>query len=396
MTRVLNISGRKDLTDLMRGINVDPYGAKIMLPKARHCLLKVSSLSNIPANILKQEMLSLGGDVAISRDSLTGKARRTDCLIMGSLSQVLRLESKLKRQPFGLKELSGDIGAAVANYQKEGGCIKAGKYTLKLGARPYVMGIVNITPDSFSGDGLINLSKNEIIDYAISLVKEGADIIDIGGESSRPGAKPVSLKEEAKRIIPVIESLARKVDLPISVDTYKPQIANMALDCGASIVNDISGLRNPKMAPVISRHKAAVVIMHMLGRPSSMQHNPKYASLIDEIYSYLKDAVDRAKEAGINKDSIIIDPGIGFGKTADQNLEILKRLREFRSIGKPVLVGTSRKSFIAKALRDCAKNRVFGTAASCVSARINRADIFRVHDVRAMKEALTLTDRINQ
>ncbi|MDD5731267.1 MAG: dihydropteroate synthase, partial [Candidatus Omnitrophica bacterium] len=170
----------------------------------------------------------------------------------------------------------------------------------------------------------------------------------------------------------------------------------MALDCGASIVNDVSGLRNPKMAEVVSRYKAAVVIMHMLKNPRSMQDNPKYGSVIDDICAYLKSAVEKAESCGIDENSIIIDPGIGFGKTLGHNLEILKKLAEFKSLGKPLLVGTSRKSFIGRILNTAPEKRVFGTVASCVNARINGADIFRVHDVKAVKEALMIADRIKR
>lgn len=380
----------------MQDINVDAYGIKIMLPKAQSRLLKIDSLNNIPANILKQEMLSLGGDVALSRDALTGKTKKTDCLLMGNISQLNRLSDKLRKQPFGLSRISRDINLVLKGGRKDTFHLKAGKYSLKLGNRAYIMGIVNVTGDSFSGDGVLNLDTDKIVEYAMRLIKEGADIIDVGGESTRPGAKPVSLKDEAKRVIPVIKSLVKKAGIPVSVDTYKPEVAKMALDCGASIVNDVSGLRDPKMAKVISCYKATVVIMHMLKNPRSMQNNPKYDSLIDDIFLYLESAIEKAEAFGIGKQSIIIDPGIGFGKALRDNLEILKRLSEFKSLGKPVLIGVSRKSFIGKLLNNRPDNRISGTIASCVNARMNRADIFRVHDVKAVKEALTITDSINR
>jgi dihydropteroate synthase len=256
------------------------------------------------------------------------------------------------------------------------------------------MGIVNITPDSFSGDGLAHLSLNKAVEYAIALVKDGADIIDLGGESSRPGAKNVSLKDELARVIPVIKILARKINKPISIDTSKPEVARIALDNGASIVNDITGLRDYKMAKTVSRYKAAVVIMHMQGSPRSMQNNPKYNSLIDDISVYLKSAIDKAIDSGIGQESIIIDPGIGFGKTFIHNLEILKRLKEFKSLGMPILIGTSRKSFIGEILNAMPMDRLSGTIASSVNASIAGANILRVHDVKAIKEAIKVTDRI--
>jgi len=394
--RILSLTSRKDLRNSLQDINVDAYGIKIMLPKAQHRLLKINSLSNVSANILKQEMLSLGGDAALAREALTGKIKKTDCLVMGSIAQLSRLRDKLNRQPFGLSKLARDLSLTLKNYQKDNFQLKAGKYRLNLGSRSHIMGIVNVTADSFSGDGLLHLQKDEIIEYAIRLAKEGADIIDVGGESTRPGAKRVSLKDEASRVIPVIKALVKKINTPISVDTYKPEIAKMALDCGASIVNDVSGLRNSKMVKVVSRYKAGVVIMHMLKEPRSMQNNPNYNSLIDDISGYLKSAIARAETSGIDSGSIIIDPGIGFGKTLGHNLEILKRLAEFKSLGKPILVGVSRKSFIGKILNAGPEKRIFGTVASCVNARINGADILRVHDVKAIREALMVADNIKR
>ncbi|MDD5519131.1 MAG: dihydropteroate synthase, partial [Candidatus Omnitrophica bacterium] len=332
----------KDLKQVMRDIQVDPYGIKIMLPKAQGYILKINALSNISANILKQEMLSLGGDVAVSRNALTGKAKKTDCLIMGNLAQLGSLSNKLHKQPFGLDNLARDLSLALKNYRREKSSLDLGRHRLYLGARSHIMGIVNVTPDSFSGDGLSD--KCRAVEYAEKLVKDGADILDVGGESSRPGAKPVSLKTELSRTIPIIKTLVRKIKVPVSIDTCKAEVAHQALDNGASLVNDISGLKNIKIAKIASRYKAGVVIMHMRGNPRSMQKNPQYVSLIDEIIAYLAEAIARGVAAGIAKEKIIIDPGIGFGKTLEHNLEILKRLREFKVFGLPILSGTSRKA----------------------------------------------------
>ncbi len=399
--RILSISNQRDLKKLMQDINVDPYGVKIMLPKTQSYLLKINSLSNISANILKQEMLSLGGDVALARNALTGRVKKTGCLVMGNLAQFTRLSDKLNKQPFGLSELAQGLNLTLKNYQKDSFQLKAGRYKLNLGSRSYIMGIVNVTPDSFSGDGLLKVlgvrcQVSEVVSYAKKLVRDGADIIDVGGESTRPGAKAVSLKDEILRVIPVIKTLAKKINLPISVDTYKPEVARLALDNGASLINDISGLRDIKMAKIVSRYKAGIVIMHMLGSPRSMQKNPRYNSLVDDIIVYLESAVKKAEESGVDRESIIIDPGIGFGKTLEHNLEILKRLREFKSLGKPILIGTSRKSFIGKILRAEPDNRLFGTVASCVNACVNGATIVRVHDVKAVKQALMIADSIKR
>lgn len=392
--RVLNLSAVKDLAKVMNDVKVDPYGIKIMLPKARHSLVKVNALNNIQANIIKQEMLSLGAEAALARGALTGKEKKTDCLLMGNSYQFNRLIVKLNKQPFGLKVVGKDLNAALNNHEKNNFRFIAGRHTFNLGKRSCVMGIVNITEDSFSGDGLLGLKTEGIVEYAMRLVKDGADIIDIGGESTRSGARRIGLEEERSRVIPVIKILSKRISIPISVDTYKPEVAKMALDSGASIINDISGLRNLKMARVAAKYKAGIVIMHMLKDPRSMQDNPVYNSLIDDLFSYLKSAICKAEGYGVLRDSIIIDPGIGFGKTFHHNLEIIKRLSEFKSLGRPIMIGPSRKSFIGRILKAKPEKRIFGTIASCVIARMNGASIFRVHDVKEVKEALRVTDNL--
>jgi len=382
----------------MQDIGVDPYGIGIMQPKAIHYLMRMNSISNIAANILKQEMLSLGGEVAVARGALTGKIKKTDCLLMGSLSQFNRLNQKLNKQPFGLDKLAQDLCLTLKNYQRDNFVLNLGRYKLNLGSRVHIMGIVNLTPDSFSGDGLLGKwqmangkwDKEFLIEHAQRLINDGADIIDVGGESSQPGAKPVSIKEELARTIPVIKLLIKRIKVPISIDTHKPEVARLALDNGAMIVNDITALRDPKMARLVAGYKAGLVIMHMKGNPRTMQKNPQYVSLLDEITEFLQKAINRAREFGIDKEKIIIDPGIGFGKTCGHNLEILKRLSEFKVLGRPILIGPSRKSFIGKILNAGPKERIFGTVSACVLAAKNGARVVRVHDVKAVKQALKI------
>jgi dihydropteroate synthase len=380
----------------MQDIHVDEYGIRIMLPKAITHLVKINSISNITANILKQEMLSLGGDVAVARGALTGKSKQTDCLLMGSLAQFNRLNAKLKQQPFGLDKLSKQLSGTLANYQKDSFRLNLGSYRLNLTRRAHIMGIVNITPDSFSQDGLYNRNRDEIVSRAEQLVNDGADIIDVGGESTRPHSRTVPVREELRRTIAVIKSLAKKLKVPISIDTRKPEVARQALDNGAVMVNDITGLRNKKMAKLISKYKAGVVIMHMQGTPKTMQINPEYESLIDDIIAYLDTSIKQALAAGVDENKIIIDPGIGFGKTSEHNLEILKKLGEFRVLGKPILVGPSRKSFLGKILKTEPQKRLFGTVSACVLAAKNGANLVRVHDVKAVKEALKVLDAIDK
>lgn len=262
------------------------------------------------------------------------------------------------------------------------------------GSRTYIMGILNLAPDSFSGDGVYD-DVGLALEKAERIIEEGADIIDIGGESTRPGALPVTTEEEIKRVITVIERLAKKTSVPISIDTRKSEVALRALDKGALMVNDITGLEyDAEMTKVIARHNAAVVIMHIKGEPRTMQKLPVYKDLIKDIVEKLVDLVKQAEDNGIRKENIIIDPGIGFGKTYEHNLDILNSLKVFKSLGRPLLVGASRKSFIGNILGTGPQERIFGTAASVAVAIMNGADIVRVHDVREMKDVAMVADAI--
>jgi dihydropteroate synthase len=399
MIRILEVSNLTQAKRIMQEIKVDPYGIEIMAPKAMHYLVRLNSISNIAANILKQDMLSLGGDVAVSRGALTGQVKKTDCLIMGNYLQFNLLAQKISRQPFGLNKVSEELLCSLKNYSCSNFILKLGKHKLDLGKRVHLMGVLNLTPDSFSGDGLYSSAMDRCLlaieNQAQRMVQDGADIIDIGGESTRPGAKAVSVKEEIKRVLPVIKLLAKKINVPISVDTYKPEVAKAVLDNGALIINDITGLRSPAMAKVVAKYKAGLVIMHMKGTPTNMQNNPKYKSLIVEIIEFLNSAINRAHEAGIDKDKIIIDPGVGFGKTLEHNLEILNKLSEFKVLGRSILIGTSRKSFIGKVLDANPNERLIGTISSCVLAALAGASILRVHDIKEVKDALKIYEAIN-
>jgi len=385
----------------MHAMGVDRYGVEIMAPKAQLYLVRMDSLPCVCANILKQEMLSLGADAAVSRDALTGKVKKTDCLLIGTLSQFTRLNEKIRQQPFGLDLLGRKLSLLISDYQHSLFTLRLRRYTLNLGMRSHIMGIVNLTPDSFSQDGLYidadpgrNLSG--IIRFVRGLVEDGADIIDIGAESSRPGAKPVSAKEEIKRIMPALKLIIKKFKVPVSVDTYKPQVVEQALDNGADLINDITGLKDLRTAKLIARYKAGVVIMHMKGNPRNMQQKTSYDSLIDDIIEYLRKRIDTALSCGISKNRIIIDPGLGFAKAAGDNLKILNNLSEFKILGEPILVGPSRKSFLGKILNAPVQERLLGTVSACILALRNGAHIVRVHDVRQLKQALQVADSINK
>ncbi len=266
---------------------------------------------------------------------------------------------------------------------------------LEPGGRTYVMGVLNMTPDSFSGDGLFGY-PDKAVERCEKMAEEGADLIDVGGESSRPGSFPVSQEEELNRVIPVIRKAVKRIKIPISIDTRKSEVARQALDSGASIVNDISGLTwDEKMISVVGKVKdAKVVLMHMQGVPRTMQANPFYEDTVEDIINRLRELVNGAEEAGIKKENIIVDPGIGFGKTFRHNLEILNRLHRFKSLGKPLLIGVSRKSFIGNILKKETEHRVFGTAAAVAIAVRNGADIVRVHDVGQMKDVVRVMDAV--
>ncbi len=260
------------------------------------------------------------------------------------------------------------------------------------------MGILNITPDSFSSDGLLSkLGKDpqNHMRYGLKLIQEGADILDIGGESTRPESKPVSIKEEAQRVVPVIRLLAKKTHIPISIDTYKPEVAKLALEAGAVMVNTIKGT-TPSLAmlKIIKEYHAAIVLMHMRKKPQTMQKNISYQNLIAEILSELEKSVQKCLERGIKSDRILIDPGIGFAKTAEHNLEIIKHLDAFSALRKPILIGTSRKSFIGTIINKDPWDRIWGTAATVCACIQNGAHIVRVHDVRQMHDVVSVTDAI--
>lgn len=257
------------------------------------------------------------------------------------------------------------------------------------------MGILNVTPDSFS-DGGLYFDASAAIKRALQMVADGADIIDIGGESTRPGAEPLSVEEELNRTIPVIKTLAGKIPIPISIDTCKAAVAKRALDAGAAMVNDIGGLRfDPEMPSVVSQYKVPVVVMHIRGKPKDMQQNPVYAALIPEILAYLEESIAIATDAGIAQDMIIIDPGIGFGKTFEHNLEILHNLPMLSALRKTVLIGPSRKAFIGKILGDAPPGeRLEGTAAAVAISIFNGAHIIRVHDVKEMVKVAKVADAV--
>ncbi|MGD2080756.1 MAG: dihydropteroate synthase [Nitrospirota bacterium] len=259
------------------------------------------------------------------------------------------------------------------------------------------MGILNVTPDSFS-DGGIHFDKARAIERVRRMVEEGADIIDIGGQSTRPGAAQIAIEEEIGRTVPVIQAVAGEVGVPISIDTYRAEIARRAIEAGASMVNDISGLRFDRdMASLVADKGVPVVLMHIKGTPRDMQKNPVYEALIPEIMDYLRESIRMAEDAGLPRGMVVVDPGIGFGKTFDHNLEILNRLEDFTMLERPVAVGPSRKAFLGEVLGGApATERVFGTAAAVCAAVLKGAGIVRVHDVKEISDVVRVADAIKR
>ena len=290
---------------------------------------------------------------------------------------------------------SDPVGDAIVHvlqaYQTRRFRMPLAKGCLRLGPRVAVMGILNVTPDSFSDGGQF-LSTSRAIDHALAMCEAGADIVDVGGESTRPGAAAVDAAEETRRVVPVIEALAGRIAPAISIDTSKAAVAREALAAGARIVNDVTGLSgDPDMAEVVAESKAPVVVMHMRGAPRTMQRRPRYRDVMSEIAASLRSSMARAAAAGVEERQVLIDPGIGFGKTVKHNLEILRRLHELRSLGRPLLMGTSRKSFIGKTLDRAPEERVWGTAATVAWCVAQGALVVRVHDVAPAVDVARMT-----
>ena len=267
-------------------------------------------------------------------------------------------------------------------------------FTFDLNNQTLIMGILNVTPDSFS-DGGNFISTNAAVEQARQMQEHGAHIIDVGGESTRPGSTPVSEQQELERVLPVIRALSKELLIPISIDTYKANIAAAAMDAGASIINDISGCRfDTKMPFVAASTKAGLVLMHIKGEPQNMQSNPHYENLLPEILDYLQQSINLAIKDGVDASQIVVDPGIGFGKRLKDNFQILNELRKFELLSRPILVGPSRKSFIGTVLDLPPEERLEGTIAAVTAAIMNGANIVRVHDVKEVKRAVDIVDII--
>ncbi|MBI5826568.1 MAG: dihydropteroate synthase [Deltaproteobacteria bacterium] len=377
----------------MERIGVDPAGIRIMAPKQFHYNLRVEGLTPAQANVLKQDMLSIGAEAAVAKGAASCSVGSTDALLSGTARQFEATIDKLSVQSFGLPEVGLSLAEAIGNLNKRSYIVKGGGREWEFGPRTMIMGILNVTPDSFSDGGRF-IERGRAVERGLEMFEEGADFIDVGGESTRPGALPVGVAEEMDRVVPVVEAIASK-RVPVSIDTTKAEVARAALVAGAGMVNDVSALgMDAAMAGVCAEFKAAVVLMHMRGTPSTMQEDTVYKDLVSEVYNHLMARMDYAVSSGIERESIIIDPGIGFGKSSEGNLELIRNLREFRTLGAPILLGPSRKSFIGAALGARVEDRLMGTIAAAVAAALNGASVLRVHDVKEARMALNMADAI--
>jgi dihydropteroate synthase len=394
--RIRNFKDKGEIEGYLLKLGNTTKGAEILSKKSEILLLEIDGIDTRGANILKQDAISVGGDCSVPRSASLFKPGKWKVLLIVNERELEKLLKKLKEQPFRLKELSSLIEKALENYHRESFKIEYRGKVLEL-SEPVVMGILNVTPDSFSDGGMFNRVELAV-KRCEEMLEEGAEIIDVGGESTRPGSEPVPEDEEIKRVIPIIEEIRKKLGdkFFISIDTYKSSVAKEALLSGADIVNDISGFRfDEKMVEVVAEYNCPAVISHIKGKPKDMQKNPYYEDVMGEIIDYLETSIEMAVNKGVDREKLIVDHGIGFGKRLEDNLCILRNLNQLKVLGRPILVGASRKSFIGKVTGvEEQKKRLPGSLAAAVVAVLKGAKIVRAHDVRETVEAIKLAYEI--
>lgn len=395
MVEFIEKSNRRKIEQEILKIGIDSAALKILADKADSYLFKLRKIRTAAANIIKQEMIAAGGDAAVSRNSINCKDQYTDVLLIGSAAQYRLFIHNVIEQPFKIKDIAAEIKKILDYKQSREMILKSGRI-ISWKKYPAVMGILNITPDSFSDGGLF-LKTDSALKQTEKMIRDGADIIDIGGESSRPGADSVSEEVEKERVLPVIKEIKKNFDIPISIDTYKKGAAEAALDLGADIVNDISAGRfDSELPKLIKEREVPYIIMHMLGEPKSMQNNPEYDNPVADIFDFLQKRVDHLTEIGIDRNLIIVDPGIGFGKRLEDNLQILNKLKQYSFLGCPVLLGASRKSFIGGIDNSKADFRLGGSLAAVYTAYKYETSFVRVHDVQETVQFLKTMSMIEK
>ncbi|MFQ5552848.1 MAG: dihydropteroate synthase [Thermoplasmata archaeon] len=389
---VLELPEARDVDGALRAVGVQAQGQPILRRKGLFRIVRLQGVGYREALIAKQEMLGAGGDAATPKGTVEFTSDEGDVILLGTPQHFKRFLGKMKHQPFRSAALAAEVEEALTHYDRDAYVLRFPNSELPL-QRTVVMGILNVTPDSFADGGRYR-EPQAAIDRAIEMVREGASLVDVGAESTRPGSNPVSAGEEWKRLEPALAGVLDQLDVPVSVDTYKPETAAKALDLGAAMVNDVTGLRDPKMVALAAQHDVPVVLMHMLGDPQTMQKTPEYEDVVADIVRFLRARISDAVEGGVGPEKLVVDPGIGFGKTVDHNLQILRQLGAFRSLGRPILVGVSRKTFLGKLLDAEVEDRLEGGLAGAVLAAHNGAHILRTHDVKETVRALTIADAI--
>lgn len=384
--RLLSRGDTPNLSGEMQNIGCDKQGYLHMLDKAKFYILKGDGLRNPGALILKQEALSKGGEAVIHRSCIVGEIAESSFMLMGTKRQLEQIAEKLEKQAFGLKELSAELRECLVNLNLNSWKIPCQPHPLSLGAKTLIMGILNVTPDSFS-DGGKYFTPQKAIARGLEMAEQGADILDIGGASSRPGFTRTSPEEELSRIIPVIQGLKAKIKLPVSIDTDNAQVAEMALEAGANIINDVSALsHDPAMAPLGGKHGVPVILMHQ---------GYQKADGIGDICAFFQQAIAKALAGGIKRTSLILDPGLGFGKDTEDNLEILNKMEAFKVLGLPILMAGSNKRFVGDISKSPdMKGRLMGNAGWVAASILKGAALVRVHDVENMAVLRNMADSI--
>ncbi|MCP3137579.1 dihydropteroate synthase [Pyxidicoccus xibeiensis] len=398
--RPITVDRPEDLVLAFRRMGLPTSAREYLLEKLPHAQLLLTGLTKDTGRFLQslhERATAPGQEEYPAWVAGDAKARPGTGLLSGRKEQFDRLVAAVRAEPGVPPELATALERALEAGKAPAALVLGGR-TFEWGSRTYIMGIVNVTPDSFS-DGGRYLGAEAAIAHGMALAEAGADLLDVGGESTRPGSQPVSAEEELARVLPVLEGLRARTPVPLSVDTTKAAVAREALKAGAHLINDITGFTtDPDLPRVVAEAGAACCLMHIQGTPATMQQAPRYDDLVDEVLAFLEGAVARAVAAGVPRGRVLLDPGIGFGKTFDHNLFLLRRLGELRVLGLPLLVGTSRKGFLGKLTGGKpAAERLAATLGSVAAvAVVGGADVVRVHDVAEARDALAVADALRQ
>ncbi len=371
--RLFEISKPTDIKQYLKELDVNSGGIEIISQKMDYLYIEIQDLKTPAINILKQDALSVGAEVAVPSGVIICQKEYYNCLLIGTKRQLLKLAKKEKAQPFGLKNVAQEL-ESILNYKS---------YPIK------IMGVLNINSDSFYSGS--RFSQLEAVNAIELMVKDGADIIDIGALSSRPGASAISQEEELNRVKELLDTIKEKQltkKATFSIDSYAPKVVEYALNCGFKIVNDITGAKDSQIIKLAAKFNAKLCIMHMQGNPQNMQNNPQYGSVTNEVDNFFKAQIAKCHELGLSKDNIILDVGIGFGKTLEHNIELIKNHNHFKHFGCELLIGASRKSMIDKIYPSIPDNRLPGTLAIHLKAIDRGANIIRCHDVAEHKQAI--------